>query len=199
MTAMGDLGEDQLLVRCPAYLDLYHKSPKHGGKTWTVFCLVRGGRLALRSSKALSKLPMDLVPPSSQYSGRFSPREIKRRRLSAALQLLSAPRHAQMRHSHRHQLTPALRAEARTALGSHWAGTTLSDDEDDCPGERAAASQDQVNEALICSILEGMNSADKAYMASMLPPPQTGAEAEQSRGNTGLARPVAGESAGWAG
>lgn len=55
--------------RCPAYVDLYARSPKLQG-TWTVYVVVKrgsggkgkgGGEFALRSSKNLSILPANVV------------------------------------------------------------------------------------------------------------------------------------------
>lgn len=49
--------------RCPAYVDLYARSPKLKG-TWTVYLVVtrrRRGGFAFRSEKNLSILPTDVV------------------------------------------------------------------------------------------------------------------------------------------
>eukprot|EP00752_Nemacystus_decipiens_P017125 g15340.t1 len=105
----GQAGDaEDTMVRCPAYVDLYARSPKLQG-TWTVFVVVKrggtrrgkaGGEFALRSSKNLSILPSNVAPTKVQYSPRLSRQEVKRRKLDTVLQLLTAPSHAHANRSH---------------------------------------------------------------------------------------------------
>eukprot|EP00903_Cladosiphon_okamuranus_P011548 g10871.t1 len=109
--ADGGIGDDEdAMVRCPAYVDLYARSPKLQG-TWTVFAVVKrggsgrgirkgGGEFVLRSSKNLSILPANVVPKKVHYSPRLSRQEVKRRKLDTVLQLLTASSHAHAHRSH---------------------------------------------------------------------------------------------------
>ncbi|CAN0213769.1 unnamed protein product, partial [Ectocarpus fasciculatus] len=97
-------GAEEAMVRCPAYVDLYARSPKLKG-TWTVFCVVKrgeggGGEFALRSSKNLSILPKSVVPANMEHSPRLSRQEVKRRKMDTVLQLLTAPSRAHANRSH---------------------------------------------------------------------------------------------------
>lgn len=76
---------------CPAYLDLYDKSPK-AKQLWTVYCCVWGERLRMRHAKHFNRrLPMSLAADALDYSPRLASREIDRRRFNYVLSAVATP------------------------------------------------------------------------------------------------------------
>ncbi|CAM9470416.1 unnamed protein product [Scytosiphon promiscuus] len=159
------------MVRCPAYVDLYARSPKLQG-TWTVFCVVKrgasGGMFALRSSKNVSILPANVVQAKVQHSPRLSRKERKRRKVDTVLQVLTAPTHA---HANRqYQASTPVGGEAvqdRAALGTKGRGYTSICVLRSCMSILLCYGRFCARESVFISLGQAYGSAMRSHFVSM--------------------------------